>query len=351
MVRLSRFFSLVCGVALCIFASESAMARSKYEVVVQRGFTIEGLKLREDRLDLKSVQRKGRKLRYVRLQGRYARKGWVLRFKNKTIVGRRSSKRTFSIKIPIKRKELKLGLVAYGPGRRKEKEVLIFRVERNRQQDVKPVARDREPKKEILTARNEKSWRLHLGVGGTSLSYTESGIPDYSGLLITPKVGAWFKLAERWDIDVNGYANLLAVSNDPSDSSVQFFGMNGRVGYLILSQSSFDFTMSAGLYFVTTSASNTAGAFGFQNLIGLQFYPSFRFKLSDRNSVSLYAKYSPILGLSLADRELAFGTAFVHQLRNGDLVSIGLDFANTSFLINATLIESTALNLGVTYSF
>ncbi len=353
-----KFRVLGLGLFILLPLSLLRAEAAKRVVQIEREYSIEGLSIKGESFKILTRKKGGKKSRYIRLRGKFKRKGWALKFKKKSIIKRKSKRRTFSLRIPVKKKKFKLKLRAIGPGRKKETEVIVMRVVKESVEEIEPIARKRKRKREVLEARNEKNWYLSVGIGATILNYTETIVSDYNGILVTPKIGFGLGLHRKWDFSVEGFYNAFAVSNSPIDSKIQFLGIDGRVGYMVLEKPRFKIKLSTGLYFITSSATSDtlltqtgSGGFGFKNFLGLQFYPNFYFALSDRNTIMLYGKYSPALGLGLSDRELAFGVYFIHKLRNNNRISFGIDYADTRFELATGSVGRTAINIGLGYTF
>jgi hypothetical protein len=90
-------------------------------------------------------------------------------------------------------------------------------------------------------------------------------------------------------------------------------------------------------------------------MFGPQVFPSLGYRLTGRDSLGTYLKYSPILSggdLTFASREFATGLAWTRSLPNSRAFSVSFDFGLLDLVIKKVLkIRSQTMSLSAGYSF
>lgn len=197
---------------------------------------------------------------------------------------------------------------------------------------------------------------LTVGAGFTHLSYSETTIPQFTENAITAKLSFVhaFKPGSPWDIGLSGYATVVSLSTtSAAKQSIDFLGGNARVGYrLPILPEPWRLSLMLGLYLTTTSSSD--GTFGFTNLMGPEFYPVLRRRLSGGGMIAGYFKYSPVgsgLSLSFGSREIAGGLSYTPRTNASFPISFTLDIADLSASIEGTEFQSTSATLGLAIGF
>jgi hypothetical protein len=203
-------------------------------------------------------------------------------------------------------------------------------------------------------------------LGFTYISYSEApevGSPaQINEIMATFKLSYQYNLAPpRWNAGITTFVNLIPLSTSSTgfldEPSAQFFGLNFRVGYVVPQiPEPWRLSIMVGTYYVTMFGSDI----GFVNLMGPQLFPVLRRTLSSGDTVTCYLKLSPVgEGFAiegLTNREMAFGGAWNHVLKNGRTFSAMLDFANLAlYLPNGdgipTAVSSTSFSLSAGLSF
>src|SRR4051812_6462872 len=97
---------------------------------------------------------------------------------------------------------------------------------------------------------------------------------------------------------------------------------------------------------VTMGPTATAAeSIGFGNVSGLQLFPAVSYRLSTRDRISGYLKYSPIANqfqfLSLENREFATGVAYLKRLNDTRTLIFSFDYSNVTLKI-ANAVSGTA---------
>ncbi|MCC7442522.1 MAG: hypothetical protein IT285_12870 [Bdellovibrionales bacterium] len=189
-----------------------------------------------------------------------------------------------------------------------------------------------------------------LGVGGTFLAYRETSKPDYAAFVLTPKLSysrahSPFK---SWAFGFSAFLTAAVLSRSSGSVDPRFLGVNARLGYLFPSRSRMKFALYGGGYYLTMWV--PGDAFGFDNLWGPQLYPTLSWKLSGRNSLAAYCKYSPMMNgfsaLPLGNREIAAGLGWQRDFR-GYSITLSADFANFAFSLDDVEVSSNSLTLGI----
>lgn len=190
--------------------------------------------------------------------------------------------------------------------------------------------------KEVLAKQNPlTTGKVFVGVGPTMISYTETGVEDYSSIVLTGKAGySRMLFSPKWSVGISGYLTLLPIQESYA-ASARFLGLNFRLGYNFLSVPlPWRVSLHVGSYYATMIVAHNA--FGFENVNGPQIYPVVQRLFNKGKSVRGYFKLSPLstnsAGLSFASRELAFGAEYVFFSKRGKTRSVSLDYSD--FLVN-----------------
>lgn len=192
-----------------------------------------------------------------------------------------------------------------------------------------------------------------VGLGTTWVQYSETDIPDYSGVLLTLKGSTTYIIREGlWDTGLTGFATLSPLTETPADSGVRFFGMNFRVGRTWLLSQRLKVGVHTGGYWTTMLVSG--GAFGFRNQMGPQIFPTIRYVLANQGAVRGYLKFAAIgtgAGLeSPSNNELALGGSYDFKAK-GYWQSASLDFARLGVTVQGVRITSNSASLVWSLSF
>lgn len=155
-------------------------------------------------------------------------------------------------------------------------------------------------------------------LGMSTVSYSQPGVGSFSELGVSAKVELHYILKPQlWDSKVYAFGLLLPFSPTISQSSLaatglSYFGAGGEVGYTIRSiRAPWTLTIYGGVSYLTTF---TSESFGFQNVLGLQLYPSVRRALGNGGALKAYAKYVPLSSafspFTLDNGEIGFGVGY-----------------------------------------
>ena len=199
---------------------------------------------------------------------------------------------------------------------------------------------------------------FNVGLGYTSIAYRETDAANFTEKALTGKVSMSVPLWPRWSGGVSTYFTASVLQSSHPTAQIGFIGVNARVGYQLSVPAPWKLGIHFGGYFTTTTGTNNK--FGFESLMGPQFYPTFGRNFG-RTSVSGYLKYSPIGDgfsvMSLTNREIAFGIGLAYGLRNGNAISLNLDLANLGFTVEDVLtltkisVSSSTSSVNLGYSF
>ena len=197
-----------------------------------------------------------------------------------------------------------------------------------------------------------------LGVSAdlTSITYQETGLANLTELALTGKFSYLLELAPRkWDLGISGFATLLPISTNQAGVSLRFFGINGRMGYVVpWIREPFRFSLLVGGYYTTTMSSGLP--FGFRNMFGPQVFPTLRYNVTQSDAVTVYFKYSPILNgstLTFQSKEVAYGASWGHSLANRHPLSFSVNASQLDLNLDTGTgkldILSQTLSVGVGY--
>ena len=214
------------------------------------------------------------------------------------------------------------------------------------------------------------------GLGVSSNSYSQPGFSAYSGLALTLKGLANYRLgaSSRWDLGLSGYWTALPLSSPISGTSIRFLGVNVRAGYspFFPEVSPWSFKIMAGYYYATMMVSGSRE--GYHNISGPEIYPTIQRTFSSGDQAQAYFKYSPVSTgftlLSLSNRELALGLAYTRplwrreqsgassygssdssRLTSRSQWGVSLDVSDLILQIPTGQVESRSLTLGFQYGW
>jgi hypothetical protein len=351
---LLRFFlsCLAVGAGINGLFSTHASAASNLTLQTIAGSSqITNLTFANDSADLDIENLGDRAHYYAVIDGHYLRKNWIL------IIGRVKVPRDpadghFKIKTELLDRQKQLNLASIGPDGQIEFQTIKITYSRF------PI--------EKRPTRNS----FALGLGVTHMWYTQDASSfaspvSYMEDTLTLKGSYVYRLAPpHWDLGFSAFVSTLTFGSSLEGTSVRSLGVNARIGYNIpIGHTAWTFSIMGGLYYTTMFVSPST--FGFQNLAGPQLFPVIRRTLSNQDTLSFYAKYSPVssgsFSLQPSSREIAGGFTYNYLLQNGHSIPVSLDISNlkaTAQLSDATTgvsqsvnIELTTVSLSAGYTF
>lgn len=193
-----------------------------------------------------------------------------------------------------------------------------------------------------------------MGLGPTFISYQETGVPDYSSIVLTGKAGYSRPVfSPRWSAGLTGFATLIPLSENYS-AGARFAGFNIRLGYHFLKvPPPWKIALHVGSYFTTMYVANDQ--FGFENATGPQLYPTVQRTLGNGHLMKGYFKLSPLAtndsGFSFGSRELAFGLEYVLTTTSVKPYSINFDYSNLLIKLFGQNLASQTLSLSLSHGF
>ena len=325
---------------------------------------IEGLKIQPE-LSGAQLQKVFEKQLVVIIQGEYAREGWRL-YCNNHVVEHRLSPRTgepetskFAIPLQLVGESTSADFTAIGPSGAKEFQQVKIEFKEWEQaltelglprpsivqapspEIENPLAKYDKSSPESKKASSNLPSKLPgnlLGVGTsvgfTSIQYQETGVPDFSENAVTLKVAYERPLSDSWTLGTNAFANIFSFNSSRPDATVEFVGINLRLGYTIpFVHKPWQFMIMAGAYFNDMFV--TDSKFGYSALLYPQFYPVLRRTFDSGSRLSIYFKYVPINAgytvFSSSELEYSLGTSFSWTLKNSHPVALSLDYSNLHF--------------------
>jgi hypothetical protein len=189
---------------------------------------------------------------------------------------------------------------------------------------------------------------IFSSLGPSYLAYKETNLADFTMIFTTLKFAYQYLIVPpQWELAANFFANLIPLKKSGLSQSVSFLGTNLRIGYVLpYVQDPARLSLMVGVYY--SRMLGTGGAFGFQDLILPQIYPTYRIKTRTGNAYSVYLKYVP-LGLNFAEHEIAVGGGWEFPVRGGHPASINVDFSDLRLNISSVqhvLLQSASLSVG-----
>lgn len=217
-----------------------------------------------------------------------------------------------------------------------------------------PVSGGRRAEPPKKKKKKRKSTRWSLGVGFTSLQYSQTvddQVDSLSELLLTIKGGVEYSLVpNKYTLGFGFFYNALVLSKS-GEYPMQVVGGNLKLGFLMTPpKASTQFRFSTGAYYNTSLSE-----IGFKGMVGPQFMPELSFKMSKNTGILTYLKYAPILvngSLDFAkNKELAAGVHYRYTLKSGTTVTGGLDYANLDAYAGTAEAHTKSITLGMGMSF
>lgn len=198
-----------------------------------------------------------------------------------------------------------------------------------------------------------KRFSVAPSVGVAIHAYSQTGITDFSMTALFGKLDLNYWITpSTWSVGINGFGTILPITSSAPSITARFVGVNGRFGYHFGLAKGFKVGLNLGWYYTTTFV--TGDAFGWNNLMGPQFFPTINYTFG-RNSFGLYFKYSPIMTgvsfLSLANKEMAAGLTYSRLFDNGNSFKVGIDWSRTDLTLDADTIASNVYAFSVGYGF
>jgi len=207
------------------------------------------------------------------------------------------------------------------------------------------------PGVEQAKTKSVSRWRGSFGAGYSAIHYSQTQVDAFSVGAVTLKAGLETSLSNpRWTLGAGTFINAFTLSNS-SAYSFRILGVNLRGGYYLTApESKLQFRLNGGIYY------NTAlSAIGFKNMFGPQVFPEWSIRISPREALMIYFKYSPVLvagGLDLGrNRELAGGIYFRHLLEGGNSIFLGMDYALLDAFTADAEAHTRSLSIGVGMGF
>lgn len=197
----------------------------------------------------------------------------------------------------------------------------------------------------------ESGNKFSVGLGSTLISYSETGVSDYSSIALTGKANFSRSIfSARWSVGISGYLTLLPIRQNYA-ANARFLGLNFRLGYHFLNiPAPWKVSLQVGSFYTTMFVSGNQ--FGFENVNGPQLYPVVQRTLKDGKSVRSYLKISPLTtnssGFSFKSREIAFGADYTFSTYREKPLSIGMDFSDLLIKLTEQDLAAKTISLSLT---
>jgi hypothetical protein len=262
--------------ALLLSGVTAHAADYSVNLVEPSGVKIEGLRWAQSVQILPDLGSKG--FPSARVQGDLIRKDWSLISGQTALITSAGKNRHFDLVVSLTRATTPFEVTAIGPRGQPQKEILSITVTNW------PA---------LLASLQTRKNRFSAGVSYTSISLTQTGVPNFSENGVTVKGNYAYVLSRSWSLSGNAFFTAVPFGSNIPGFNARFLGINARIGYrLPFSNHAWDFSLFGGVYYTTMFVTNNA--FGYENELGPQFYPSIRRIFMRGESLSLYLKYSPV---------------------------------------------------------
>lgn len=200
--------------------------------------------------------------------------------------------------------------------------------------------------------KSSSKWGLGFGVGVSYLGFFQQSSGAINEWGITPKVSLSYQLgpSSKWDLNGSVFGTAALLGSNPSSSTIQFVGVNARLGYLAFKTSSgWSLKGCVGWYYSTSFTSSSS--FGFQDVMGPQFFPVLSYAFKSGIMAWYYIKLSPIfdgsslLGFSSGEFATGFG-ASVFKIKDHQ-ISLTLDGAHMNLNYANDYIQVNSFTFGI----
>ena len=357
--------------SFAIDKKELEPTKLKAKLLAVKPITFKSLKWESDSFKIyNSTGSGGQSKVYLELKGKFTKPGYTLLISNEEAEENESGE--FEHLLLINDKEPEVALMAIDPAGKVLRTVLVFKIPDEVVLTPAPLPKKTKPTKAakitkvVAPVKAEpqaqsaeasdpfspvglKPWTFTVGLGITAMSYSQSGVQDFSQESLTAKVQVHHWLIPGLvDSSASAFYNVLPIATTVASQTIHFFGLNARAGYKIQSvHSPWSLTVNGGIYFLTTSAS---GLFGFTGVAGPSIYPVVRLTLPKDRSTYAYLKFSPITQsfgiLDLSSNEFAMGTGYGFPfMERGYTASLDISFLN--LLLSGTRVTSNSYSLGL----
>jgi len=204
-------------------------------------------------------------------------------------------------------------------------------------------------------------WSFSVQSAVTQIFFQQSFLPEISQTDLTGKINVSYSFGNKrlssarpWSLSTTTYFTLLPLV-PPTDTAytARFFGSNLRLGYSWAFGDRWILGIHTGLYYLSIFPSQFD--FGFRNMLGPQLFPTLSFRISPKQVVSSYFKYSPVIqygaGLSFSNREIATGLSYSGNFWQTTALLIGLDLSQVDISLEGiTILDRTVgFSVGLRY--
>ncbi|MBL7714457.1 MAG: hypothetical protein JNL01_03250 [Bdellovibrionales bacterium] len=171
--------------------------------------------------------------------------------------------------------------------------------------------------------------KTNVTLGPTSLVFTETGLENFSSILMTLKVANRLEIIPgTLDLGTNFFVSLFPMTKSDPLRTLRTLGINVRAGTAVYKKGPDRFSVHLGAYYLTTF---TSPDFAFKDMMGPQLFPTYTRKFP-WGSVTTYLKYSPV-GSNVSirpfdSREFAFGISWLRPWRKKADLLFAIDYAN-----------------------
>jgi hypothetical protein len=220
-----------------------------------------------------------------------------------------------------------------------------------------PVSGSRRADAQRKKKKKQKKTRYSLGMGVTSLQYTQSDSTDpeadikLTELLLTLKGGMEYALVpNKYILGIGFFYNALVLSKS-GEFPLQILGGNVKLGFLMSPpKASTQFRFSTGAYYNTSISE-----IGFKGMMGPLLMPELSFRMSKNTGILTYFKYAPIMVRSSFDfsknKEIAAGLHYRYTLKSGTTITAGVDYASLDAYSGTDSAHTDTLSFGMGMSF
>lgn len=340
--------------------------------------------LRDTRTTVRLEREAAKTKLFARVKGRVVAQEWNLLFKREWVVKAQNRDRDFEVEVLLtdqvttavfqgfditgqfveQKVEIEFpGWVNFEKQILEERRIEREAKERREAEELEQARRTKEQAEE--KARSQELWAKRVAemrrfyftpfLGFSLVSFDETFDAPLDYFAVTPQFSLQWVLAPPWLVlQASGFIQALPMGSTRSDVSVRFLGADLVLGIALpFGNSGLRLSLLLGGYYKTMLVSPEI--LGFRNLLGPELYPVLDFTLPRGHTLSVFGKYSPVVGgsgfLPLVSREWVFGASVTPLIAGKHQIPIQFEYSWIDLsLLNKTLVGRT-LQLSVGYTF
>jgi hypothetical protein len=296
----------------------------------------------------------------VTFAGRFNHPGWSLVGENQAVI--LAANGNFSVKTSLQPGSTHFEIMATGPQGEIESETVGFFFDKTVEAPPTLAANEtRAPASETIQAEtsvgaDRPPLMLTPSLAFTNVAFSQSNSSAFSETATTLGVD-YHRSIFISDLKVGGNASftLFPFSTNQATLAARYFEMSADAGYhLPWIAEPWSLSLMVGAFYSTMIVTNNA--FGYNNLLAPELFPTLKRKITARDALSIFVKFVPLgsglFNFGFSEREIVAGLIYERELSNGHPVSIGIDYADLRFSpVSYASVVSQIFDIKLGYTF